>query len=467
MKLWILWWELVRQFRPACGRTRTFLWLAVCLVAMTIRSDLLGVTSYIRCLGLFEACYDRILDFFHSNALHVNSLTRIWVSLILGRHPSLLRVNGRIVLVGDGLKVPKSGRKMPAVKRLHQPSEANTKPSFIMGHSCQAIAVLVGSLESVLAIPLASRIHEGLVFSNRDRRTLLDKMALLLDSLAIREPFYFVADAFYASGKMIRPLLEKNNHLITRVRSNAVAYRPPRPSEQPRGRGRPKKYGRKVELRSLFGPSERMQVASSPVYREKNVPIEFRCLDLLWRPIGTRVRFVFLRHPTRGRIILMSTDTTLPPLEIIRLYGLRFKIEISFKQALHTVGAYAYHFWMRTMKPLKRFAGNQYLHREDKTYRDAVRRKLQAYHRHIQIGLIAQGLLQYLSSVFPKLVWTHFGSWIRTVRPGIYPSEKVTAVAMSHSFPHFLADSSSAPILTKFLRDRIDFNRTEASRLVA
>ena len=34
---------------------------------------------------------------------------------------------------------------------------------------------------SVFAVPLAMRIHEGLVWSNRDQRTLLDKMLALLD----------------------------------------------------------------------------------------------------------------------------------------------------------------------------------------------------------------------------------------------------------------------------------------------
>ena len=33
------------------------------------------------------------------------------------------------------------------------------------------------------------RIHEGLVWSNRDRRTLLDKMLALLGIVAIAEPF--------------------------------------------------------------------------------------------------------------------------------------------------------------------------------------------------------------------------------------------------------------------------------------
>lgn len=57
--------------------------------------------------------------------------------------PGVMRVNGRLVLVGDGIKIGKQGRKMPAVKSLHQESESNTKPKYIMGHSLQAFAVLV------------------------------------------------------------------------------------------------------------------------------------------------------------------------------------------------------------------------------------------------------------------------------------------------------------------------------------
>lgn len=467
MSLWIAWWNLVRELRPAFKRNRTFLWFVVALAATCTRSDLRGVTSLVRALGLRQACYDRLLDFFHSRGIDLACLTRCWVRLILKTlRPHLLTVNDRVVLLADGIKAPKTGKKMPGVKKLHQESQNNSKPEYIFGHSCQAIAVVVKAASSFFALPLACRIHEGVVFSNRDQRTLLDKLVELLTALEIAMPAYLVADAYYASCRIILPLLKAGQHLVTSAKTNSVAYEP---AETPRCpcKGRPRQYGRKVKLKKLFDDESRFTEAPSPIYGERNVTLRYRALDLVWRPVGIRVRFVLVIHPERGRKILLCTDLSLMPIQIIQLYGVRFKIEVAFKQAIHTIGTYSYHFWMLPMKPRSRRSGDQYLHRETDTYRDQVRRKLAAYHCHIQLGVIAQGLLQCLAVLHSRVVWGQFGSWLRTVRPGILPSEQVVAVALRHSLPLFLGDSSLNNPLVKFIRQHLDLDRAEGLRLAA
>jgi hypothetical protein len=281
---------------------------------------------------------------------------------------------------------------------------SNSYERFLGFFHSKAVALVVEAASSYFALPLCCRIHEGVVLSNRDKRSLLDKLVTMILSLGINVPAYLIADTYYASKTVIEPLLKKGQHLISGVRSNVVAYEPAAPAEFKR-RGRPRTYGTKVKLFSLFEQSGIFLSAPSPVYGETGVSIRYLCRDLYWRPVGIKVRFVLVDHPSRGKKIFLCTDLSLAPLEIIRLYGIRFKIELSFKQAVHQIGTYGYHFWMRAMKPRSRKSGNTFLHMETKDYRDNVLRKIAAYHCFIQTGVIAQGILQMLSVMQPECVW--------------------------------------------------------------
>ena len=452
MKLWTQWMQAVRYLRPACSRSLTFVWMALILIGLCCRSDNLGVTSFVRVLNLRGDAYHRLLHLFHSKALNLEVLTSCWVRLCLVLFRPF-QLGQRLVCLADGIKAPKEGKRMPAVKLLHQESQNNTKPEYIMGHSLQAISLLVHSAGGqVAAVPLTSRIHEGLVFSNRDSKTLLDKLVVLLFSITCvwDRSVLLVADAYYASAKVIRPLLAKGYHLISRAKSNAVAYMLPPEVVKP-GKGRPRIYGEKVRLKDMAADDSAFTSAPSPVYGERDVVVRFRVLDLLWKPVGCIVRFCIVHHPVRGTIFLLCTDTSLTALEILQLYGYRFKIELGFRQAVHVLGAYAYHFWMLAMKPLRRGSGDQYLHRTSDEYRAAIRRKLRAYHVHVQLGCIAQGLLQHLAINHTAEVWHCFRSWLRTMNPAMPPSELVVAHALRSTLPGFIAVSALVPGLTKII----------------
>jgi hypothetical protein len=465
MPLWLAWWSVIRPLRVACSRQASFLWLALASAGFCIRPDLLGVSSVVRALGLASRCYDRLLDFFHSPAVDADALARVWAREAMRRLP-VHRESGRPVLLADGIKIPKSGRYMPGVKSMHQASESNTKPTYIMGHSVQVVSVLAAADRSFFAVPLIGRIQEGVKFTNRDQRTLPRKLVALLDLLALDEPCVLVADAAFANRTLARPLLAQGHTLVSRLPRSVVAYTPVPSDSVARKRGRPRRYGDKIKLWTLFDDASLSWAsAASPIYDEQGITLRFLPLDLLWRPLGRSIRFVLVDHPTRGRSIFMTTDLNLPPLAVIRLYGLRFKIELSFKQAVRSVGVYSYHFWMRGMRKLSRGAGTQYLHHASARYRHAVRRKIAAYHRHIQVGLISQGILQTIAITQPRAVWASFGSWLRTVRPGVPPSELVVSIALRNTLPEFLALPSNGDEFKKFLHDHVDPDRYAPLRL--
>ena len=175
-----------------------------------------------------------------------------------------------------------------------------------MGHSLQSVCILMNAASSVFAVPLASHIREGFIWSNRDRRFLLDKMINLLLASDVEQVLYFVADACYASGKRADGLIKRGNRLISRVKSTAVAFAPC-PVPEKKKRGRLKLYGAKVLLKSLLADIDSMQISPSVVYGETEGTPRYRMRDLLWRPTGRLVRFVAVVHSKRGNCVLMCT----------------------------------------------------------------------------------------------------------------------------------------------------------------
>ena len=114
-------------FESCFSRKAAFRWFVVITIGLMLRSDQLGVTSVIRDLAPAPGCYDSMLHFFRVSSWSLGDIRRRWFSAVRQYAPLYEEGNLR-VLVSDGVKQSKEGRRMPGVKKLFQESENSAKP---------------------------------------------------------------------------------------------------------------------------------------------------------------------------------------------------------------------------------------------------------------------------------------------------------------------------------------------------
>ncbi|NES68866.1 MAG: hypothetical protein F6K24_28380 [Okeania sp. SIO2D1] len=100
-----------------------------------------AITSYLNAIGLTQHYYTQALHWFHSQGISAQKLSTMWHKWLI-THPKDDGLLGQPVYVGDGIKVAKEGKKMPAVKKLHNESENVTKAEWIRGHYFGVITLL-------------------------------------------------------------------------------------------------------------------------------------------------------------------------------------------------------------------------------------------------------------------------------------------------------------------------------------
>lgn len=451
--LWSAWSEAFSELRGAFSRQNTFFWAVIFCAGMSLRQDLRGVSSIVSVMSLQDKAYKSLLRVCHSSGVSLDKLSGLWLRLCFKLFRPIC-IEGYMVLLGDGIKVAKEGKKMPAVKLMHQESQSNSKAEYIMGHFLQALSLVVSSpQQNLAAIPLVARVHDGLVFTNSSKQTVITRFADLIQKICeyAGYPAIVVADAYYASSTLLAPLQQAGCELVCRVKHNAVAHCEPERSKKKK-RGRPKKIGKRIVLKSLFDKFNTIATTTDDGLR-------YYCVNLYWKQAKRVMRFVLVDDPKKGRAILMSSKLDLDPLTIIKLYQKRWLIETGFKTAIHQLGTFAYHFWMKSMKPTRRGKTKQYLHRESADYRRQVTRKMKAFHVYIQLGCISQGLMLHLALNFTDQVWSCFNGWLRTIRKNIEPSELVVANALRANFGNFLIAEDEGSDWRKFMRKQLDLGR--------
>ena len=230
--------NILIRFSSVFTYEAAFNWFVIVVFGFIIRFDHSGVTSFIRWLYLDPIHYDALLLFFRTNSWTIDNLSAHWISMSVTLFP-VIQFNGRLLLIGDGIKISKEAFKMPGVKKLHQHSANSGKGAKIWGHHFNYIGILAGNQKKRFCVPLYGQLHEG-VDIIRPEDGIDGKLAAIVTRMAnlaidtakkTGNLCYIALDAYFSTGPMFSILKaaidEKGKqivHVITRAKSNYVGY---------------------------------------------------------------------------------------------------------------------------------------------------------------------------------------------------------------------------------------------------
>ncbi len=423
---------ILNGFRGQFSRNASFIWFLAVIFAFLLRFDTYGVTSFVRWLGLMPDSYPLLLNFFRAESWSHGMVMMQWMNWCIYNF-SMVRINGRVLCIGDGIKIPKEAKKQPGLKRLHNESQNSTKPKKFIGHHFGCLAFVAERSGKYFGVLQAAEIHEGTdelrQLSGEDikGKTLVTRMVALAIIVAASQniPLYLCLDAFFATSPAFAlaalHLTDAGQpwvHIITKAKSSYVAY-----SDKKR-----KKSG-KIKLLDIFEQSGLFLAAPHPVHPEREILYYYK--DLYWNSVTNLIRFVWIIDG-KNRFVLMCSDTSLSPLDILRAYALRSKIEVAFLVLKHIIGGFRYRFWTKFQHMLPKNKKEGVLPvLSDKKHAEKRLETLRAIERFVNLAIIAQGILQYFAVNHSATVWRihKATSWLRTYSSDI-PSEETVKRAL-------------------------------------
>ena len=186
------------------------------------------------------------------------------VQLLRAKGGDSLKVHGAYLAALDTPLIAKMKGKLIGVQKWQQASGNADRGDAIVGHHWGMIGLISFSavLGRYLCWPILMRLIPGHLppflgmvdpAGGIPQATFWDAVLPLgvsLSELLKQAPLRGVADAYFSKAPFIQPLLERNIHVITRLRKDAVGWDDPVYC----GRGRSPQRGKKWKLATLLTP---------------------------------------------------------------------------------------------------------------------------------------------------------------------------------------------------------------------
>lgn len=248
-----------------------------------------------------------------------------------------------LTLVLDDTLCPKWGRRIFGTGSFFD-HVRRPRPGYIWGHNWIVMAVVVraGKTASV-ALPFWIKLYRPK--NNCDAEEFRTRHELAAGALTavrawFRGPIRLLADGAYANDSLIRPAMDQQIDLVSRLRSDA-RLRAPRPARRSKHtRGRKPTLGKWLPRLKVLARARSAFRSQHVTIYGKHVRLLLREFEAYWPPLRRVVKVVITRDPKRPKRVayLVTTDCGLSACEIVEFFAQRWTIEQLFSVAKQQMG---------------------------------------------------------------------------------------------------------------------------------
>jgi hypothetical protein len=350
---------LIAAFAPVFSR-RVWQHVQVLLVGTILAPGRRTVTAVLRIMGLSS---DR-----HFQTYHRVLNRAVWSSLevsriLLGVLVSTFAATGCIVLGLDETIERRWGPKIKA-RGIYRDPVRSSRSHFVKASGLRWLSLMLLApipwAKTVWALPFltvlapSERYYQGRVRGHKKLTDWARQMVSQVRRWLPKRKLVVVADSTYAAIKLLWRLTQLANpvHVVTRLRLDAALYEPAPPRE-PGQRGRPRLKGKRLPaLKKVLGdPKTTWTEATIPDwYGQKERGIEFTSGTAIWYHSGKPplpIRWVLIRDPKSKfkSQALLCTDLSATPLQIVKWFVLRWRVEVTFQESRAHLGVETQRQW--------------------------------------------------------------------------------------------------------------------------
>lgn len=343
--------------------------LGIIFTAMLFAKGRKTITSWLRAAGI-NRCYKAVYYFIGSLG---NKTETIATELLKMMIQTIYKNATTVLMAMDDSPTPRYGPKIAGAGIHRNPTPTPDGRKFVYGHVWVALSAIARHQSfGTLGLPLLARLYVkakdikkvGLSFKSKTEQAMeLSKWSF--DCCKnLGKKLWIVTDGGFTRASFLNPVIKMGVVVITRLRKDAVLYAELKQPKK-RKRGRPRKYGSRIQLANRVKNSEGWFKINAVLYGKEEVK-DVTVFNALYKPAGCLVQVLIVRESQDCFRAFLCTDLTASAVEILEAVADRYAIEQNFsdikaiegagQQQVRTlgsnIGAFHLNLWLHSLVEL-------------------------------------------------------------------------------------------------------------------